>query len=885
MDAPTERNAPQPQQQPYPSAQLGHVLSAVRALEHPTQIGPYAILALVGEGGMGSVYKAEQRAPIRRTVALKIIKLGMDTREVIARFESERQALALMDHPNVAKVLDAGATDTGRPYFVMEFVAGEPITKFADRHRLTLRQRLELFIPVCEAIQHAHQKAIIHRDLKPSNILVTLQDDRPRVKVIDFGVAKAISQRLTEKTLFTETGHLVGTPEYMAPEQAEGNAALDVDTRTDVYSLGVVLYELLSGALPFDAPTLRSKGFNEIQRIIRDVDPPRPSTKLSGLKGSEEVARLRRTPLEALQHQLKSELEWIPLKAMRNDRSERYATTAELAQDIQNYLANRPLRAGPESAAYRARKFLRRNKAGVAASAAMVLLLIAGIAATTWQAVRATRAQRATRAALLVADQERKQAQDARASAEAVNEFLTNDMLRSADPAEARGRKVTVVEALDAAANRVGSKFKDRPLLEAAVRDTLGSTYDALGEPSLGLPHAQRAFDQRRQLLGQDHPDTLRAMNTLVGVLLSAGKLREAEPLAHQAADRARRLFGPGDRVTLSALANLGALLQMQSNATEAERVYRDAADAARKSLGDEDGATLAALHNLASALQNQRRSAEAEALFRQLLVVQHQVLGDDHPDTVNTKTNLAMTLLDQGKLDESERLCRETLAANRRLLGDDRPRTVLSMRNLAAVLETRGQLDEAEKLYRDALSATRRVLGEDHLETFGAMNNLASVLKKQGQIEQAIELHRDVLARCRRSLDQQHAYTIYSLNNLGQSLSAADRRDEAEPLFAELYRLAPAAHVDAGTAAVCMSRWGPCLAALRRYTEAEQPLREAYRRLRETGQSNGPVMAGVVRALARVCDETNRPDEAAQLRAELQATTREASPRPATAP
>jgi non-specific serine/threonine protein kinase/serine/threonine-protein kinase len=298
-------SAPAPGPAPYASAQLAHVVAAVRDLGHPTQVGPYLIRELIGEGGMGSVYRAEQRTPIHRVVALKLVKLGMDTREVVARFESERQALALMDHPNVAKVLDAGATETGRPYFVMEFVKGEPITRYADRHKLTLRQRLDLFTQACDAIQHAHQKAIIHRDLKPSNILVTQVDGRPQVKVIDFGVAKALSQRLTEKTLFTETGQLIGTPEYMAPEQAEGSAVLDTDTRSDVYSLGVILYELLSGALPFDPKTLRSAGYNEIQRIIRDVDPPRPSTRLSRLgKGAEEVARLRQTSLETLARQL-----------------------------------------------------------------------------------------------------------------------------------------------------------------------------------------------------------------------------------------------------------------------------------------------------------------------------------------------------------------------------------------------------------------------------------------------------------------------------------------------------------------------------------------------------------------------------------------------------
>jgi serine/threonine protein kinase len=368
MEPHGEQTEAAPTVEQYPSAQFAKVVAAVRDLQHPPQIGPYVIQELIGEGGMGSVYKAEQRQPIRRVVAVKVVKLGMDTREVVARFESERQALALMDHPNVAKVLDAGATDTGRPYFVMEYVKGEPITAFADRHKLTVRQRLELFTQACAAIQHAHQKAIIHRDLKPSNILVTVVDNQPVVKVIDFGVAKAVSQRLTERTLFTETGQLVGTPEYMAPEQAEGGALLDVDTRSDVYSLGVILYELLTGALPFEAKTLRSAGYNEIQRIIREVDPPRPSTRLSKLgKGGHEVARLRQTPLDSLERQLKSELEWIPLKAMHKDRSRRYASTIELSEDIGNYLSNKPLRAAPDSTGYRLRKFLRRNKTGVGA--------------------------------------------------------------------------------------------------------------------------------------------------------------------------------------------------------------------------------------------------------------------------------------------------------------------------------------------------------------------------------------------------------------------------------------------------------------------------------------------------------------------------------------
>jgi eukaryotic-like serine/threonine-protein kinase len=359
-------------------------------------IGPYRILEPVGEGGMGQVFRAEQERPIRRIVAIKVIKLGMDTREVVARFEAERQALALMDHPCIAKVFDAGATDAGRPYFVMEWVRGEPITAYCDKRRFSLRQRLELFARVCEAVQHAHGKAIIHRDLKPSNILVTESDERPIPKIIDFGVAKAAGPRLTERSLYTEQGRLIGTPEYMSPEQAEMSFA-DVDTRSDIYSLGVILYELLSGSLPFESSALRKGALAEVQRMLRETDPPRPSLRLTNRampgEALEVLARQRGMQLDALTRELRHELEWIPLKAMRKDANERYRTATELGDDIRNYLGGRPLIAGPQSAAYKARKFLKRNRGPVAVAAALVLLLLAGVATTTWQAIRATRAQ------------------------------------------------------------------------------------------------------------------------------------------------------------------------------------------------------------------------------------------------------------------------------------------------------------------------------------------------------------------------------------------------------------------------------------------------------------------------------------------------------------
>jgi non-specific serine/threonine protein kinase/serine/threonine-protein kinase len=746
----------------------------------------------------------------------------------------------------------------------MEFVSGEPITVYCDRHHLDTHQRLELFIPACEAIQHAHQKAIIHRDLKPSNILVALVDGKPQVKIIDFGVAKAISHRLSERTFFTETGQLIGTPEYMSPEQAE-TAGTDIDTRTDIYSLGVVLYELLIGTLPVDPHTLRSAAYAEIQRIIREVDPPRPSTRFSGLGdiAAVEIAKRRRTQVEALTRQLRSELEWIPLKAMRKERTERYRTAVELAEDIRAYLSNRPLLAAPESPAYRLRKFLRRNRRGVAASAAMILLLITGIAATTWQAIRATRAERQTRATL-------HKLEIADASNRAVNEFLTIDLLHSADPSITHGEERTIKQAVDDASRTIDSKFKGQPLVAASIRQTLAVTYDGLGRADLGLPHAQWTLEQRRKLLGNDNPETIDAQCTVVSLLYTLGRADEAEPLARDALERARRLLPPGDRVRLAATSNLAHVLH-DKKVSEAETLYRQDLDECRQVLGLDDPETLTAMNNMASILMTQGRGAEAESLFRELLRAQTAKLSSDDPQVIISKSNLAMSLFRQHKLDEAERVYREALAAAKRVLKVEHPGTIGIMRNLANVLEDQGKLDEAESLLREALALFRRTETDDHPDTIGTANNLASVLKARGKAAEALPLYREVLERCRKVLGPDHPFTVISLNNYGQALVETDHIEQAEPLFAEGYKkvASGAVEVEPTVAAVLAARWGTALVKLGRYDKAEEPLRDALKRLPGANIPDKSFTTGSLVALAEVCDHTNRADEAARYRAE----------------
>ncbi len=753
----------------HPSTNADPSLDTTRSLatsgSSSETIGPYRLLQKIGEGGMGEVWLAEQTEPIHRQVALKVIKAGLDTRQVVARFEAERQALALMDHPGIAKVYEAGETPRGLPYFAMEYVKGEPITTYCDRHRMGTPERLELFGRVCEAVQHAHQKGVIHRDLKPSNVLVSIVGDNPQPKVIDFGVAKATAQRLTEKTMFTELGVLIGTPEYMSPEQAE-MTGLDVDTRTDVYALGVMLYELLTGALPFESKELRQAGFEEIRRRIREVDPPKPSTKVR-TKGerSTEAAKNRRTDPGRLISRLRGDLDWIVMKCLEKDRTRRYGTPSELSADLARHLNHEPVLAGPPSAAYRSRKFIRRHRFGVTAAC----LAVAGLAAF----------------GVLMAIQARTIARE-RDRAERVSEFLV-ELFKVSDPSEARGNTITAREVLDRGATRIDKELGNEPLVQAQMMVTIGTVYRNLGLAVRAEPLLTQAVQLRNRLLGQDHPATLSARGRLATVFERQGHYQKAESLLQQLLEKERKVLGPDQPETLWTLDQLAFVTDRLGRYAESEKIYREVCEARRRVLGDDHRDTLQSLSGLQVSLERQGQYEESGKLARQVLETRRRVLGEDHPDTAWSLQNVASILDKQGKYAEAEKSYRQAYEIMLRVLGKEHPDTLWVENNLAGAISSQGRLVEATSLFQGILEARRRVLGLEHPRTLAAMSNVGNLLSQRGQNLEAERIFKEALEIQTRTQGAEHPNTLMTLNNLAAVYADTKRYDEAERLYNQI--------------------------------------------------------------------------------------------------
>ncbi len=727
------------------------------------RVGRYKLLQQIGEGGCGVVFMAEQREPVHRRVALKIIKPGMETKSVIARFEAERQALALMDHPSIAKIFDAGATESGRPYFVMELVRGIKITEYCDQHALATEERLRLFVQVCQAIQHAHQKGIIHRDIKPSNILVTTTLEGATLPVvIDFGIAKATTnQPLTDKTLFTAFEMLIGTPAYMSPEQAELTGA-GVDTRTDIYSLGVLLYELLTGSTPFDTGALLKGGLDEIRRVIREQEPIRPSTRLSKLTDADltTVAQARHSEAPTLIRAVRGDLDWIAMKALEKDRTRRYATANGLALDVQRYLANETVSARPPSRLYKFQKAVQRNKFLFMSVSGVALLLVVSLVLVC--------ASLAGERRFAVKSQQ-------------VTKFL-EDMLNGVGPSVARGRDTAMLrEILDQTAERVGKEMTNQPEVEAELSSLIGKLYEQIGNYGRAEDMERLALANNRRYFGEKSRQAATSLNDLALEFMAQHKLPEAEAADREALAIRRRVLGEENADTATSINDLGAVYRDEGRLTEAEALAREALGIRRRVFPNENMDVADSLRNLSITLGNEGKWAESEDMAREVLAIRIHVLGPAHQYVASALQDVAWVVDNRDKLEEAEKLDREVLAMRRKLLGPDHREVAFALQSLGYITRQRGKLNESYSFLTEALAMQRKVLREDDSDTLTTLDSLASTLEAEGKLLEVENVRREVLALWRKRAGDEDANTMKALAKLAATLEAEGKWPEAE--------------------------------------------------------------------------------------------------------
>jgi serine/threonine-protein kinase len=732
------------------------------------RIGPYKVLRELHHGGMGTVYlaaRADEQYQMR--VAIKVIKAGTDNEEVVQYFRRERQILASLDHPNIARLLDGGATDEGLPYFVMEYIQGQTIDEYCDRRELSVTERLKLFLDVCSAVQYAHRSLIVHRDIKPSNIVVTAEGVP---KLLDFGIAKFMHPELLgDETLKVTV--LAMTPEYSSPEQARGEP---ITTATDVYSLGVALYELLTGHHPYRG---RSRSVVDTLRAVIETEPARPSTVVGlteeAMAGArqvtltpEAVSRTREGTQERLSRRLQGDLDTILLMALRKEPHRRYPSVEAFAEDIARHLRGLPVSARKATTAYRAGKFLRRHTLGVVTSVVLVSLVLAfGIS----MAVQSGRLARE------------------RDKAERVSEFLV-DLFKVSDPSEAKGKTVTARELLDSGAERITrGGLRAEPEVRAALLDTMGRVYDALGLYDKAEPLLRDALAIRRQALGE-HPDVAKSLNSLANVLYKKGDYAGAEALDRETLAMRRKLLGTEHPDVAKSLNNLATELYEKGDYAGAGALYREALAMKRKLLGNEHPLVARSLNNLANALRRQGDYAGAEALYREALAMMRKFLGNEHPHVAATLDNLAIVLYEKGDYAGAEALEREALGMSRKVLGNEHPQVAGTLNRLALVLSEKGDYAEAEALYNEALAMMRKLLGNEHPDVAESLTGLGTLLVKRGDPRPAEALLLEALHIRQKALPKGHPDIAETQSALGGCLTALGRYHDAEPLLVEGY-------------------------------------------------------------------------------------------------